>query len=332
MRTTVAQLKESRIPKVLGICADDPRVLEYCNEAMERLMARGKWVGTYQKYRICTSDGCLTWPRQILGIEAVSLCNIPMRIRNEWFEFLEFGTGLQTPSDCGLQLFDRGMACAFNDIAGTNKKIKVYADVTEDEDAQILLQGYDENGIWIRTEVDGEWVDGEYVDLAVSPGTLSTKKFSVLTGVQKPVTNGIIRLYEYNVDDTTQRAIAIYEPDETVPVYRRSLITGLVNSGRCCGASEDCDTKTVTVMAKLRFIPVAKDTDYLPIGNLAAIKDMVQSIRKMENNLFEDAKKYEASAINELERELKEYLGDGTRIQMTVSGASQFGQPVANLI
>ncbi len=150
-----------------------------------------------------------------------------------------------------------------------------------------------------------------------------------MTGVQKPDTNGVVRLYEYNTDTATQRALAYYEPDETVPQYRRSLIAG-IGSGGC--TSGECETKTVTVMAKLRFIPVVNDTDYLPIGNIPAIKDMVQSIRKMENNLFEEAKAYEASAINELDRELREHLGDGAKIQMTVTGSCQFGEPVPNLI
>ncbi len=327
--TTVAQLKASRIPQVLGLCPSDPRMLEYVNEAMERLMSRGKFKGTYQKYRICASSSCITWPRQIETIESLAICDQPVRIRNEWFEFLEFGTGLQSGSGCGSQMFDRGTACAFNDIAGVNKKIKVYADVAESAGAKILLQGYDENGAWIRTLVGDEWVDGEYVVLAVSPGTLSTKIFSSLTGVQKPDTNCVVRLYEYNTDDTTQRAIAIYEPDETVPQYRRSLIAGL-GTGGCCNS--ECETKAVTVMAKLRFIPVARDTDYLPIGNLAAVKDMCQSIRKMENNLFEEAKAYEASAVNELERELATYLGDGAAVGMKITGSCQFGEPVQNLI
>lgn len=331
MKTTVQQLKASRIPQVLGLCSDDVRVLDYANEAMQRLMSRGKWVGTFQRMLICTSQGCLTWPRQVETIEAIALCDVPVTIRNEWFEFLSNGTGLQSADSCGIQLFDRGTFCTFNDIAGQNKKIRVYADVTEAAGSKILLQGYDENGIWIRTEVGGEWVDGEYVDISTTP-TNSTKLFTSLTGVQKPATNGIVRLYEFNVDDSTQRAIAIYEPDETVPSYRRSLLTGLTGFGGCCGQSEDCDDKPVTVMAKLKFIPVRVDTDYLPIGNLAAVKDMCQSIKKLENNLFEESKAYEASAINELDQELRSYLGDGAKIVMTVSGASQFGDPIINLI
>ncbi len=331
MRTTLRQLKASRIPNALGLCSDDPRVVEFSNEAMERLMTMGKWVGTYQRALFCVNNGCLTFPRQVETIEAIALCNTPVTIRNEWFEFLANGTGLQSADSCGVQLFDRGNACTFNDIAGQNKKIRVYADVSEEADSQILLQGYDENGIWIRTQVGDEWVDGEYVAISTSP-TNSTKLFTSLTGVQKPITNGNVRLYEFNVDDSTQRAIAIYEPDEEVPSYRRSLLTGMTNWGGCCGNNDDCDSKPVTAMAKLRFVPVRVDTDYLPIGNIGAVKMGVMAVRKEENNLWSEAEQYWASAVRILNEELKSHLGDGAKVQMTVSGASQFAESVQNLI
>lgn len=305
MRSTMQDLLDSSVPKVLNMAPTDPRIYRYANESVQRLISRGAWWGTRGKFRFCTSDDCLVWPRQIASIEAVAVCDQPITVRNGWFEFLESGYGLQD-SSCGApNLLDRGETCTFADIRGTNKKVKVYADVAEDADAKILIQGYDENDNWIRTEPNGAgtgWEDGEYVGINAATPQTSTKFFKAITSVQKPETNGVVRLYELNNDDATQRAIAVYEWDETRPIYRKSHIPGLTHDG------DDCQ-QTVTVMAKLEFIPVKKATDWLLIGNIPAIKDMCQSIFKSECNLFEESAAWEAKAIRELQTELRHHMG-----------------------
>lgn len=341
MKTTLAQAKlaSSGIPRIAGYCTSDSRYSDLVNEAVQRLLTKGIWWGTFQRYTCCTNSGCLVWPRQFATIEQVAVCNQPVRIRNNWFEFMENGIGLRDGncnsengncrSACdGMQLFDRGNVCAFADIIGTNKKIKVYADVAEDAGAKILLQGYDENNNWIRTEVDGEWVDGEYVTISTTPQT-STKFFRSLTGVQKPLTNGFVRLYEYDTDELTQRAIAIYEWDELIPWYRRSFINGLPTT--CCGSDEDCEDVKVTVQAKMEFFPARKDTDYLLIGNIPAIKLSIMALKKEEANLLGEAEGYWMSAERELQKELEHYRGHGN-IQPIQINSKPFNASVANII
>lgn len=333
-RLTLAMLKDpaSGIARVLNVPPDDERFVSYVNEAYEALVEEMKAWGTIWKYQICVTAGCLTWPRQIATIEAATVCDQPLTIRNHWFEFMESGPGLQGDGTCGgcscsLQLFDRPPTVGFADIAGTNKKVKVYADVTEDAGAKILLQGYDENNNWVRTQVGTEWVDGEYVAIGTTPAT-STKFFSALTGAQKPVTNGTVRLFEYDTTLLTQRAIAIYEPDETVPWYRRSLINGLSNVGN----DSECETKTVIVMAKLDFIPLKNDTDYLIISSIPALKDMCQSIRKAENNLDSEAASWQVRAIRKLQRQNRHYKGDGVVHPIRMPSREISGGGVTNLI
>jgi hypothetical protein len=331
MRATFQDALDSSIPKILNLSPTDPRCVRYVNEATQRLVTRGKWWGTVGRFRFCTEDDCLTWPRQIAAIEAVAVCDRPITIRNGWFEFLESGYGLQDSHGIcgGPNLFDRGECCTFADIRGTNKKIKVYADVPESSGAKILIQGYDQNDNWIRTEPNGVgtgWEDGEYVGLDSATPQTSTKFFKAVTSVQKPETNGVIRLYELDTSDSTQRAIAIYEWDETRPTYRKSQIPGLSSNGATC------NTKTVTVVAKLAFIPVKKATDWLLIGNIPALKDMCMAIYKRENNLPMDSAAYEASAINELQKELSHHRGSGVVNPVRMQGREIGGPAVLNLI
>lgn len=334
MRSTLGNAKQpsSGISRVLNLDPSDDRFLAYLNEAQQRLITRMKSWGTVQHYQICVTNGCLVWPRSVAAIEAISVCNSPITIRNGWFEFLETGPGLQgdgtgSCGGCGgLQLYDRGTTCTFADIIGVNKKIKIYADVAEAAGAKILLQGYDENYNWIRTLVAGVWTDGEYVSISTTPVT-SVNFFSSLTGVQKPITNGFVRGYEYDTTLLTQRAIAIYEPDETNPSYRRSLIAGLSNvSG---GA---CETKTVNAIVKLDYVPARVDTDWLVIGNLPALKDMCQSLRKAENNLFEESAAWEARAVRELDKELHHKNGSGIVQPVRLPSRDVWGPAVTSLI
>ena len=96
-------------------------------------------------------------------------------------------------------------------------------------------------------------------------------------------------------------------------------------SGRNNQCDNDCDLHTVDLLVKMAFIPVARDTDYLIIGNLQALKLCVMGIQSEENNQFDDAQRLiEGTLTNEygtpgrrggaiplLEEELANFNGDG---------------------
>lgn len=330
-RLTLGSLK-SPISKVLGVCTTDSRIVDLVNECQERLMTKGRWCGTVQRYRICTRDSCLTWPRQIETIEAWWLCETPMLVRDSWYEAVANGPGMQSDERGCPQLIDRGTACCYQDPSGTSSFINVVAAVTESASAKILLQGYDENAQWIRTEypVAGTWIDGENVTISTA-GTRSTKKFTSLTGVIKPVTNGPVNLFEWPAAlGANLQQLAYYESDETRPIYRRSLIPNLANQSACCGSQDDCDNRTVTVLAKLRHIPVTNDNDWLILQNQAAFKLMAMAILKEQRNLFAEAQVYEAKAIGELQAELSSHEGDGPVVVLRLQDSAIFGGGVAN--
>lgn len=322
-----------RIAAAAHLCESDTRVPSYINRAVRRLLPKGKWVNTYQNYRICVSSDCITWPRQIETIEAAAVCSQPIQIRNSWYEFLGAGPGIQN-SDSALKLVDRGTVCAFDDITAgeTDRKIRVYADVDEGAGKTIILQGYDNNAQWIRTQDGSTWIDGEKVAIptvAATP-TLSTKYFTQLVRVIKPVTNSAIRLYEYNTTTAANvRALAYYEPDEKLPSYRRSYLPSLstINSG------EDCESAQVDVAAKLRYFDVSNENDFILIGNLPALEEEVRALCFFENRNFPQAYAQEKYAVQLLQEELSSHLGDGPVVQLRIEAGSTFGAgSVANAI
>jgi len=323
------------LSRVLSMNSTDPRVAEYCSRAQERLLHKAKWVGTYGRFRVCVQDSCLTWPREIETIEAAALCDVPMDIRNDWYEFLQAGPGVLTES-CGpnLTLVDRGDAVAFDDVKGLNKKLRVYCDGAETAGLEILLRYYNDHGQKVYTTVNSVSVEGEYVPLPAAGAYELADDFVMpggFYGCIKPATLRTVRIYEYDTVTATQRPLAYYEPDETNPVYRRSLIPG-ISSGCCGGTSGVCGDSTVDIVGKFRTRDVAKDSDALIIQSREALRLMVQAIRKEEDNLFDDAAKFEARAELVLGEQLRHWMGDGKVAPMRIVNSDAGGGGVLNMI
>tara|TARA_R100001015_G_C4633486_1_gene198508 strand:- start:1788 stop:2801 length:1014 start_codon:yes stop_codon:yes gene_type:complete len=328
---------KSDCAKVLSMSSTDSRVVDYINEAQERLLYKGKWPGTYIRYEVTQSNGAITWPRQLETIESVAVAGASGKVRDGWYEFLESGPGLRDKdSEDSLTLIDRGTAPAFSDIVTSDeveKKLRVRIKSADNVSTKsIILQGYDENGEWIRTTSDGAVIDGEKVTFGGATDGDSdgwfdvdtTNKFQALSAVIKDKTDYSVKILEIEATGTvTERLIAQYEPSETHPEYRRSLIPGL---------SDTNTTVAVTVIGKARFIPASEDNDWLYIDVRSAIKEMVISISMAEKNMLQEAIAFEQRAIGILEDYLMHYLGEGAIVVPRIQGtASETAAGVQNL-
>ena len=213
-----------------------------------------------------------------------------------------------------------------------NRYIRVVSSVAESAGLRILLQGYDENGDFVRTLDAGSWIDGEYVDIS-NTATNSTTIWSSLTKVIKPETNGTVRLYTW--DSTVgiiQRSLAAYEPGETHPVYRKMFIPGIANMSDCNDCNPDCAKKSITLYAKLQHVKVSQDNDWMVIGNITALKFMCMAIQRELQNRWQEAAVLEAKAEKELDGELSSYIGDGPVISVRVEDHQTYGAGVFNPI
>ena len=313
-----ARSANAGIYTILGVCSTSSAVVNYVNQATQRLLYAMKSVGTYGRFRITTngneSNSIITWPRHIEAIESVAVNQFPSVIRNGWFEFVENGPGvMDSTSGIGNQLVDAADAYTTSDIitTGNPKKIKCIPVLAEATGIYITIYGEDANGNLVITNQAGSILRGERISINGSGQTTNT--FSKITGITKGATNGVVKLYEVDTVTLVERLIATYEPDETRPVYRRSIIPGLQNNGACvaCGGV-DGDPPQVDVVGKLRYIPVVNDTDWLLIGNLPALKLEIMAIRKEENDLLNEAMGYHAKAIALLQEELNHWQGDGS--------------------
>jgi len=323
MRLTLLEVKNSSIPRTVGLAKCSTEFLDLVNEAQQRLvMGPELFWETYQRYRFTVTNGHITMPRGVASIISIAVDCQPAVIRNEWFEFLESGYGIRSGSSgCEGQIIDRGTSPVFLDINsdGNRKKLRVQSDVTEGTGKRIGLLGYDWEGEWIRTVDGGTWVDGDWLSIPPTSATVTTtsQDYRAITGVIIPTTTvGDIKLYEYDTVLGTTRKIGHYESGESVPSYRRYLLPGV-----------GCDTgcKTITAMVKREFIPLRSDNDILIIGSLPALKEMCMAVQKRERSNIDEANVYEANAFRILDREAAHYISRGTVAPLRIEGGETWG-------
>lgn len=314
---------------VSGFCEDDPRLLAIANEAQEMLLHTGKSVGTTPTFRFCVpSSSCIVWPREIETPEALCVDKQPFTIRSGWYEFLENGFGEIAESDnlCRT-LIDRGEVCAFDEVVGTNKKLAVYADKDGNTGKYITLQFIDQYGQRVRKNFNGAEIEGEKLAIGAKGTYVYTTNVCLpggLYAVQKDRTVGMIRLYSYDTVTTELKPLAYYQPDEEVPSYRRSLIPSLANAG--------CEQTSVTVRAKLRFIPATGDDSWLIISNARALRLAVQAIKKERDDLLNEAGAYVGTAVGALNNQVAHHQGGGEKANVQMDPPSIFGGGIQNVM
>lgn len=287
---------------------------------MERLVKAGGetgWWGTWVKmaFNVDPEFPYITVPRHVARLINISICKNPVRVQNQFYEYLEYGIGPQ-PSSCGCLLqeaFDRGTFPTMKDLDNTtNKKcLRFFLTDQRDTDKRILIQGIDTNGTVLRSLDNGIDLDGVYVRL--NPPFVDTEflfganSLSKITGIQKAITVGDVRLYEVDTVTGASVALSIFEPSEETTAYRRYYLNGL--PAYCCAGQT---TVQVTAMAKLEFVPVTVDQDWLVISNIPALKLACEAVRysEMDNpQAFQMSDRKWKEAVKVLRQEQDHYLG-----------------------
>lgn len=278
-REVLAQYADS------GYCAEDERVAFCINKAIQRLMIKAPTDASCIRMRFCVTNGTVTMPREVSHLLKINPCYRKGEIQNRWYEFLAGGPGsLEFSTTSVLDFVDMGDGFRTHTDVITPRQILVTCDEAEDEDARILIRGADEHGKEVIT--DGEL--GERVEFDSVNPRYTSHKFSVITSVVKPVTNGYVYLSSYDPDNPTTSIfqIATYHPYEELPSYRRYFVTG--------GSTT---YNTIVALAKLRFLPAIDDSDTLLVQNLPAIEAMMMAQNFYNAGDINNGQQYEVMAV-----------------------------------
>lgn len=350
MRTTISQVRQSRLPEEIGKCATDlTAICSYVNQATQQLINAGGesgfW-GGWQKvvFPVSRSNPYITLPRAFARAINMDVCRFPIRIQNEFYEFLEAGVGLKGFCNqrdwCGaLEGCERGVCPTQVDVAPANQLLRVYLTDPRDITKRILIGPcQDQNGNSIYTQDGNNPVNGFYLSLS-QLFTTSTFTVTSIGGIQKDITYGDVLLYQVDETTGTQVLLSRYAPDETTPAYRRYYINRLpcscspvISGGPCVAPASIPTTVAVTAMVKLEYIPVSKDTDFCIIGNIPALIAECKSIRYGSMDTVEAQQLKNSNhlyAIKLLNQELSHYLG---RLQPAINFAPFGGAKLGRIL
>ena len=341
MRTKLSDISSTRIPDVLGVCADDfPRLASYLNEAQQRLInasgEQGFWGGAHKLvFNVTRANPYITLPPQYAQLSAMDVCRVPIAIQNEWYEFLEFGVGLQVPCtnespflgmQCGtLQGYARSTVSTAYDLTPTNQYLRTYITDVRDIGAKFLISGaLDANGVGIYTNDVNLQVNGFYL-IGDQPFTTSTMIVTGFSAFSKPVTYGDVLLYQVDATTGDEVLLSRYTPQETNPAYRRYFIKSLPCG--CCQSPTNPGYVQVTAMCVVEYQPVINPSDFLIIGNVPALKAECESIRysEIDNALSQSLSiKKHADAIRLLNDEVTHYIGRSKpAVNVAIFGSAQ---------
>lgn len=356
-RLTLAEIKASRIPTVLNLCPTDIRLLQFLNEAQERLLMQGRWWGAYQEAQFCVTEGCIVMPREVAVIEQVSICGVPLGMQNAWGQWShpvascgDCDSCADSTYSCGhSKLESRGFAPSFKTTTSTDKKIRVYPGNIADVGKKIIFQGRDSTGNWVRTTIDGVQADGEQVTLALPfVETTTTWGPGAPTGVIKEATQ--YRVLVYSVVGASLVLLADYQPSEINPMFRKYYLPGFSDI-TCCGCEEADDgtlQRTVNAMVSLQHVPIEVDTDWLIFQSLSAYKEAMIAVKAWEEGEETKANFHfygtqnspkngrnamrvvnRGGAIPLLQAELRKQTGDHTEVNVQLEAGNSLPRAMA---
>ena len=213
---------DGRLGNAVGICQSD--VKGYCsflNASQRRLLyakeaSEESWWGTWAEiaFTVTRAVPFFTAPREVARLELVDVCNRPVAVQNQFFEFLRFGNGHLPKFFCQQnrgcfhpQVLSRNNVPTFTDLTSPPQYIRIYPTDAADVNKGVVMQGTDSNNNVIYSQlglnrITGTtvYLDQPFVTVALS-GSTAPLPFNSITGIQKDATVGVVRFTQ--VDPTT---------------------------------------------------------------------------------------------------------------------------------
>lgn len=328
MKVTVKDVRQSRFPQAIGLTYDNvPGICAALNEVTQRLITDPRqpetgWWGTWVPalFTVTKNNPWINAPAGVARILLMDVCKDPVKMQNQFYEFLWAGRGyLPKDACCGsgygglTSLFTqgiyRGRFPTQVDVSAASY-IRAYPTNPSDVGKTVLIQALDSNGLKIYSQTAEAQVEGFTLTLEY-PFVESEDIVTKVYGVQKDWTYGDVPLTAVDASTAVETTLARYEPGETAPDYARYYLDSLPQF--CCGVGTE--NMQVNALVKLDYRPVAIDQDWVLIGNIPALIDEAQAVYQSDIQTAEAMQlgmaKHE-SAIKRLKGELDHYLGKET--------------------
>ena len=244
----------------------------------------------------------VTLPRHYQTVEAMWYNDSPIELYSSWREWVR---GMSPECSCGLSKFDMpGLFSSERDpIAARPVHLRIVAQSPKDFGKKVTVRAVTVLGHTTTTEYTlvRNGVLTEHAIVALAKGS----------GFQKPRTEGSVVLAEEN-----GRVLSVYEPDETMPGYKRIKLTGLRNG---------CEQ--VNIRGLRRYHPVYREGDVIETNNRTAFEEMVRFLRlngKRDKNSddIKGAVYHMAQSKGALMGDKSRELGKSTQTEVNLRSAS----------
>lgn len=295
--------------KTIGSC-DDEKLFRWCGDAVSLISNKADLEGWKGYLDICSSgcscpsDGsvcnspagcgrrCVTLPREIETVIGVTIGGQPVLGYGQLFSFHLNGPG-DCRTTCEWKWQDDGQFhCTYRDLL-LPAKLVAYLQTPADNGKTLTIFGYDSNGNVLRREENGVWMNGYRVPMIYGAAIpdVGAPEIARITGVFKDPTVGSVRLSTIDDSGTTGVLLAVYEPDETLPQYRR------IKLNRSCNWFRVAFRKTNPLFHS-RFDHIALKSRRAFLLAIKAVKYYDESQPDMANLFEANAARLEIEAQN----------------------------------
>jgi hypothetical protein len=194
-----------------GTCSDD-RAYKAVNQARRLLWNKRGWTSIEEYVQICCVNDCFTLPARYEQIKLAWIGNDSASLNDEWFNATN-AFALQAGNSCHRGIVEvGGLHVLFRDYTTHPYQIGVMAEEAEDIGVELMFEAQDQYDTYHKVKVT-----------TANPPTLAKSDLLVkgIRSVTKPVTKGRIRVYAYDTALEAKTLIAIYQPNDAHPTFRR---------------------------------------------------------------------------------------------------------------
>jgi hypothetical protein len=194
-----------------GTCSYE-RGVKAVNQARRLLWNKRAWTSQEEYVQICCVNDCFTLPARYEQIKLAWIGDESASLADEWFNATN-AFALQAGNSCHRGIVEvGGLHVLFRDYTTHPYQIGVMAEEAEDIGVELMFEAQDQYDTYHKVKVT-----------TANPPTLAKSDLLVkgIRSVTKPVTKGRIRVYAYDTALEAKTLIAIYQPNDAHPTFRR---------------------------------------------------------------------------------------------------------------
>ena len=194
-----------------GTCSYE-RGVKAVNQARRLLWNKRAWTSQEEYVQICCVNDCFTLPARYEQIKLAWIGNESASLADEWFNATN-AFALHADQSCHRLITEvGGLHVLFRDYTTHPYQIGVMAEEAEDIGVELMFEAQDQHDTYHKVKV-----------ATANPPTLAKSDLLVkgIRGVSKPITKGRIRVYAYDTALEAKTLIAIYQPNDANPTFRR---------------------------------------------------------------------------------------------------------------